>query len=125
MFSTADLSNMRQAQTDHMMDTCVIQTYTSGSNTFGEETVTYTDGSAISCGLDMRPGLERHSAEYTTSEYDATIRLPITSAPDMRDRVKVTKRFGETLSTALVFEITGSIQRGPSGIRLQINRVTT
>jgi hypothetical protein len=125
MFSAGDLDFMRDIQTDHMMDTCIIQTYSSSQNSYGEEVITYTDGSAISCGLDMRPGNERHSAEYTASEYDATVRLPITTVPDMRDRIKITKRFDETLSTALVFEITGPIQRGPSGVRMQLKKVTT
>jgi len=125
MFTSDELSGFRTAQTDHMMDTCVIQAYSSTQNSYGEEVVTYTDGTALACGLDMRPGNERHSTQYTTTEYDATIRLPIATAPDVRDRIKITKRFGETLSTVLVFEITGPIQRGPSGIRMQLKKVTT
>ena len=66
----------------------------------------------------MRPGSERHLVDKTLIEYDATVRLPITTAVGMQDRFRVTKRFGETLSTPLVFDIVGPIQRGPSGVRL-------
>ena len=122
-FSADELTNFRSAQTDHMMDTVVRQIYSATSNSYNEDIVTYTDQTAIDCGLDMRPGSERHTSNYTALQYDATMRLPITTSINPRDRLKVTKRFGETLSTALVFEIVGPIQRGPSGIRLLLKRV--
>ena len=122
-FSTEELTNFRSTQTNHMMDTVVRQVYSATSNSYNEDVVTYTDQTAIDCGLDMRPGSERYTQSYTALEYDATMRLPITTTIDARDRLKVTKRFGETLSTALVFEIVGPVQRGPSGIRLLLKRV--
>ena len=122
-FSTEELTNFRSTQTNHMMDTVVRQVYSATSNSYNEDVVTYTDQTAIDCGLDMRPGSERHTQSYTALEYDATMRLPITTTINARDRLKVTKRFGETLSTALVFEIVGPVQRGPSGIRLLLKRV--
>jgi head-tail adaptor len=122
-FSTDELTGFKTAQTNHMMDTVVRQTYSATSNSYNEDVVTYTDQTAIKCGLDMRPGSERHTSNYTALEYDATMRLPITTTIDARDRLKITKRFGETLTTALVFEIVGPVQRGPSGIRLLLKRV--
>ena len=122
-FSTDELTNFRSAQAGHMMDTVVRQAYSATSNSYNEDVPTYTDQTAINCGLDMRHGSERHSSNYTALEYDATMRLPITTTIDARDRLKVTKRFGETLATALVFEIVGPVQRGPSGIRLLLKRV--
>jgi hypothetical protein len=125
MFGPTDLVWMRLAQTGHMPDTYVPQVYSEALSQFREMAPTYTDGTAAICGLDMRPGSERHNPGNTILEYDATVRLPITATPDPRDRVKITKRFGETLGTALVFEIVGPIQRGPSGIRLMLKRVET
>jgi len=122
-FSTDELTNFRSAQTGHMMCTVVRQAYSATSNSYNEDVVTYTDQTAIKCGLDMRQGSERHTQSYTALEYDATMRLPITTTIDAKDRLKVTKRFGETLTTALVFEIVGSVQRGPSGIRVLLKRV--
>ena len=123
-FSTEELTNFRSAQTGHMMDTVVRMVYTPNINSYNEDNPTYPDqAGTIKCGLDMRPGSERYTQSYTALEYDATMRLPITTTINARDRLKVTKRFGETLSTALVFEIVGPVQRGPSGIRLLLKRV--
>jgi head-tail adaptor len=124
-FSADELSEMRTAQTGHMMDTCVIQTCTQTANSYGEMIETFTDGTALDCGLDMRPGSERRGMDATLVEYDAVLRLAISQAPDARSRIKVTKRFGEVLSTALVYEIVSPIQRGPSGIRLILKKVLT
>ena len=125
-FSTSELTLMREAQDSAMQDTCYIQTITGGSTAFGGEANTWADAAAsIACGLDMRPGSERNRIHDTIVQYDATVRLPIAQVPDERDRIKVTKRFGETLATALVFEIVGPIQRGPSGIRLLLKKTET
>lgn len=122
-FTAAELAAFRAAQTDHMMDACYIQTY-SRTVTAGEPVETWTDAAAaIDCGLDMRPGRETPGEDMTVLAYDATLRLAITTTIDAKDRIKITKRFGETLGTALVFRIEGPVQRGPSGIRLLLRRV--
>lgn len=118
MFSTADLTNMRAAQDAHMMDTCVIQTCTQTGDTYNQLVETFADGAALVCGLDMRPGSERHTIDKTVINYDATVRLPIASAPTPKDRIKVTKRHGTALEVALVYNIVSPIQKGPSGVRL-------
>lgn len=125
-FSAAELTAMRTAQTGHMLDTGNMQPVSVSQDTFGQMVETWPSNSAdISCGLDMRPGSERHGTDKTVVQYDATARLPIGTAVDLRDKFRVTKRFGETLSTALIFEIVAPIQRGPSGIRLLLRRVET
>jgi len=122
-FTADELSEMRSAQTDHMMDTCVIQSATETVDGFGEYVRTYADGSAIDCGLDMRSGSERDGADNIILEWDATLRLAITVSVTEKDRIKVTKRFGETLGSALVYEVVSPIQRGPSGIRVLLRRL--
>lgn len=122
--TAAELAWMRTAQTSHMNDTAYLQVYSEAANTFGEMVPTYTESAtATTCGLDMRPGSERHDPEKTVLEYDATMRLPITAAPNPRDRYRVTARFGEALATPLVFEVQSPIQRGPSGIRVLLRKV--
>ena len=125
MFVTADLTNMRSCQDAHMMDTCKLQTCTQTADTYNQLVETFADGADLVCGLDMRPGSERHTADKTVINYDATVRLPIASAPTPKDRVKVTKRFGEALGVALVYNIVGPIQRGPSGVRLMLKKIET
>ena len=126
MFTSADLTNMRGAQTDHMMDTGNLQPITVTVNSYGEAVESWPTNSAdISCGLDMRPSSERRGQENTVTTYDATVRVPITTTVDMRDRFRITKRFGETLSSVLTYEIVSPAQRGPSGIRLLLRIVST
>jgi hypothetical protein len=131
-FSAADLAKMRAAQEAHMMDACKLQACVETADSFNQLVQTWpVDGSELVCGLDMstgrypRPGSEEHGADMTVLEYDATLRLPITATPNAKDRVKITKRFGETLSTPLIYDIVGPIQRGPSGVQLLLKRIET
>jgi hypothetical protein len=115
---------MRATQEAHMFDECVIQHATKTPNRLNEQIESFTDATVpTKCGLDMRPGSMRWGAQQVTLVYDATMRLPIGTVIVASDRIKVTKRFSETLSTALVFFIVGPVQRGPSGIRLLLHRV--
>ena len=124
MFSSADLLGMRSTQDSHMMDSCKIQACVETSDPFGELVQTWpVDGSELACGLDQGPGIERHGVDKVILEYDATIRLPIATAPGAKDRIKVTKRFGE--ASEIIYEIVGPIQRGASGIRLLLKKVET
>ena len=125
MFSATDLTNMRACQDEHCMDVCKFGTATQTADTFNQLVETFAYGADVVCGLDMRPGSERHGVDKTLLVYDATIRLPIASAPDPIDRVKVTTRFGEALGTDLVYSIVGPIQRGPSGVRLLLKIIET
>jgi head-tail adaptor len=124
MFTSADLTNMRGAQTDHMLDECYIQALTQTTNTFGEVVNAWSDsGSALACGLDMRPGSEERGPQKTIVQYDATLRLAITNLTEETQRIRITKRFGESI-TPLVYDIAAPVQRGPSGIRILLNKVS-
>jgi hypothetical protein len=124
IFNAADLVRMRATQVAHMQDECVIGRFSITPNSMNEQvrTITY-ELTPTTCGLDMRTGIERHSAQFTTLTYDASVRLPITVTVDKKDQIKITKRFGETLAVPLIYEIVGPIQRGPSGIRLLLKKV--
>jgi hypothetical protein len=125
-FSATELETMRTAQDGHMLDTGNVQPYATAQDSFGQVVETWpTNSASIACGLDMRAGSERHGADKTVVSYDATVRLPIGTTVDLRDKFRVIKRFDETLTTPLVFAIVSPIQRGPSGIRLMLKRVET
>ena len=125
-FSDTDLANMKLTQEGHMMDTCVLQAAVQTADTYNQLVETWpADADAISCGLDMRPGSERHGIDNTVINYDATVRLPFATAPDLKDRVKITKRFGTALAAPLEYDIVGPIQKGPSGVRLLLKIIET
>lgn len=122
--TATDLARMRATQEAHMFDECVIMRMTRTPNRLNELVESFTDDTgATKCGLDMRPGSERYGGQMINLVYDATVRLPIATSITNTDRIKITKRFGEVLVTALVFYVVGPIQRGPSGIRLLLKRV--
>ena len=105
-----------------MQDTCRIGAYTSTDNAYNLPSVTYVYGVEVVCGLDlMRPNEQHSSGEVAV--IDAILRLPIGTTIDERDRVRVEQRYNEALTTPLVFEIEGPVDRGPSGIRLDLRLV--
>lgn len=122
-FSSAELAAMRVAQESAMMDTGNVETFSETFNSFGESVASYAHAADIACGLDMRPGSVNLEPDKTTVVYDAIVRLPIATSVKMTDQFRVTKRFGETISPAMTFDIVGTIQRGPSGIRLLLQKV--
>lgn len=107
-----------------MQDTCVIQTYWATFDTYGAPVITFTDGAPVGCGFDPTGGRKNRRVDLTALHVDATVRLPIGTAVSAKDRIKVTKRFGTALGAALVFDVQGSPQQGPSGIVLELAKVT-
>lgn len=98
-----------------MQDTCLILAYSATSDDYGNPDPTYTAGSALACGFEpVRPRELQESGEVPV--IDARLRLPIGTTLDERDRMRMTKRYGETLSPAEDFEIVGPVMRGPSGL---------
>lgn len=125
-FSSTDLAGMQACQEAHMMDTCKIQAYVQTKNSMRELVETWpVDGAATPCGLDPRPGSERHGADKTILNYDASLRLPYGSVPDPRDRIKITHRFGTALGSPLIYNIVGPVQQLSSGVRILLKRIET
>lgn len=125
MFTSSELSNFRDAQSRHMMDTGFRMVRSVSANGYNEQIEVFTQAQvSTACGLEMKAGNEIDKTTMTLIEYDAILRLPITFTIDYKDRFKVTKRFNENI-TALTFEVVSPIQRGPSGIRVLLRRVET
>lgn len=129
VITAAERAAMQTTQESHMGDTCVIQSHSATQDAYGQESSTYTDGASIPCGfsyapMGVAPEIERPTGTVMT--IDAMVRLRIEDGEDVSptDRVKLTHRFGEALSTPQVYEVTGNPRVGPSGIVLQLQRVT-
>jgi hypothetical protein len=121
-FSTAELSGMQAAQEEAMQDTCVLLTWFSGSqNAFGEQVETWTPGDPLACGYNPQGGREVAGADAAPILTDATVRLPISTEVDRKDRLQITHRFGVAI-TPETFEIIGEPRRGPSGLLLDLRR---
>jgi len=122
MIGATDLANLQTYQNASMFDTCIIQSYFAALDDYGAEVAVYTDGNAIACGVNMSPSKESRTTTMNVERIDATIRLPIGTSIKATDRVKVTHRYGVAI-TAIVFEVVGSIRRGPSGLQVDISQV--
>lgn len=125
MLNKSQLAHMRERQVLSLMDTCRKLTYSRTLNTYQEPVVAYTEDTVDTpCGLEQKSGQEQGADKNAVVTYDAILRLPITFTIDEKDRVRVTKRYGERLAAPIDYEIVSPQQRGPSGIRLLLKKVT-
>lgn len=123
-FSADELLDMVEAQEGHMMDECVLRIYSGSQDTYGEVVPTFIDGAATICGLEMKGGEIKDIASKTITLYDAKIRLPKTLTFSLRDRIKITKRFGSSV-TPIEYAIVSTHSIGPSGMQLLLQKITT
>ena len=122
-FSTAELASMQGTQEAHMMDSCTIDVYTNaGTDTFGNPNPSWVAGSPIFCGFQATKTDEALD-ESNVPTIDATVRLPIGTSINPKNRITITKRHGVTV-TARHYEIVGEPKRGPSGLVLELKAVT-
>jgi hypothetical protein len=123
MFTSKELSDMRTAQDNHMMDEGYRMVYGATRNSFGEPVETWTaEANALTCGIEMKAGNEQDKETMTTVNYDAVLRLSIDTTIEPKDHFKLTKQYGEAV-TNIEYEIVSPLQRGPSGIRILLRKV--
>ena len=123
--TTTQLAQMRHVHGELMGDTCQIGTFAAGTaDTHGYVPGSYTYATAIDCGFSWQGTTEGHTAAMTTAQADAMLRVPHTTSIAVRDRVKLTYRYGTDI-TDLVFEVVGIGQRGPSATLCYLRQVTT
>lgn len=123
IFSDDELDGMQAAQEAAMMDTCVLMRYSEALDSINHPAPTWTDGPSILCGLDMTGGAEQRGTQRVLVRWDAMIRLPLHTALDLRDRIRVTHRFGQAMASGLVYEIAGPEEKGPSGMVVPLKKV--
>ena len=123
-FTTADIAGMRATQQAHMMDRCILLRWTGSVDSFGKVRATYVPGPELACGLGWRESHEAPDADKTVERWDMTLRLPVGTSLDPRDRVQVIERFGITEADPITYELAGEPATGPSGLRVPIKRVT-
>ena len=125
MLSQAELNAMADTAESSMMDTCVVQTVSEVADAVGGMTQTWTDGSAIDCGVRFTSERRQETIEVAGVRYDvdATIRVSLDTVVEPGDRIKVTRRYYGTLETAWLFEVLGVARRGPSANVLKVRQI--
>lgn len=128
MFPTGDLTRMQTAQQTHMPDTCRRMSYSRTQSESGADVETWTEIAVdIPCGIDQtskRSDAEKVESNMTVVVYDAVVRLPLAQAEqwNIKDRLLLTHRFG-TAITPITYGVAAPVVRGPSGIRLNLQKV--
>lgn len=124
MLNKSQLAHMRERQALSLMDICHKLTYSRTINSHREPVATYTeDETDVPCGLEQKQGTEVGADKTAVVTYDAILRLSLKVTIDEKDRVRIVKRYGERI-TPIDYEIVSPQQRGPSGIRLLLKKVT-
>ena len=125
--TATQITQMQNQAGDLMHDTCVVQTYTSTTlDSYRQPTVTYPDGSAISCGFRWKTSKDAFSVggAGVVAEGDAELRLPIGTTITAKERVKITYLRGSVLGTALIFQVIGEPRPGLTAILVDLKRAT-
>lgn len=109
-----------------MQDECVfLERGSASTDSYGMPVVSYTAGDTSECGLNDAPKREAMGGAEVPL-VDATLRLPLAAETSISnvDRVQLTKRFGAAI-TAVTYQFVGKPRRGPSGLTVQLQKVTT
>ncbi len=113
LYRLQHLDDLRQRAEKFLKDTCVIQTYTVTTDSAGlPGKPTYPDGNTYSCAFEPATTQEI-LADTNVPRLAGRIWLPLSAEGglDAKNRIKLTARNGSTLSTPLVYEIIGPVQR--------------
>lgn len=116
-----ELTRFQAAQEWHMNDACQVLTYSSADDAYNVPVASYTAGSEIACGFG-RTGPREALGAAQVPMAEAELRLPTETAVTARDRIRIVKRNGETI-TAEDYEIVGPPWQGPSGMVLKLKKV--
>ncbi len=126
-FTTKELGTFQSTQESAMQDTCIIanpSTTEDGYN-WPVETWNFANGTESVCGYKPTTKPEGQ-ADTQVAMFDAVVRLPLSreSLITSTTRVKITKRYGVTLTTQPIYKVISGAERGPSGLVVKLERVT-
>jgi hypothetical protein len=123
VISATTLSHLRVRYGRLMQDTCKVLAYSATADDYGLPVVTFTPGAAIACGFDPQASREVQEGSHV-AVVDGRLRLPLGTAVTSKDRIQVTHRFGEALSSPETYSIIGEPERGPTGLVLNLRTAT-
>jgi len=128
-FSAPEVTALATTQTAWMQDACKIGVYSSGVDSAGGPTSTYTLGSEIACGVDASSGTRAQNRYYdsdgTYMYVEAVIRLPLGTVVGFADHLTVTKRFGVAVTSPVEYYFMGVPAIGATCITCNCRAVRT
>ena len=120
----SEVAGMRTTQQSAMNDLCNITHYVLTTDDYGDEVLTPIVLSGVACGISFVGGFEeRTDAEgYTQINYDATIRLPVTTT--ISGNAQITLVDKQDLTIDKTFKVTGFPKIGATALNVNINEIT-
>jgi len=136
-FTPAELAELQKTQNEAMQDRARVLHYMPGDvDAYGMPgAATWVDIGETKCGVEYsKPNFEAvlsqgaAATQVATSKLVIRLPLPTPNTPKVGklDRIKPISRFGVPLSSEeqKIFEVKGEWRRGPSGLLVEIERVT-
>lgn len=113
-----------------MADRCTLSVRSNTTAASGQPVASWSSyATNVPCGFEFSPfkfrSREIVGAGEETAEILVRCRLPVTyyDAIDTNDRIILTARFGETYTTPETYEIQGFLERGPTGLIVNLKRI--
>ena len=126
-FTADKLARLQSTQEASMQDTCIILNSSTTEDDYNlpVETWNWNNGTESICGYKPTTK-EEGQTDSQVAMFDAELRLPLSrdSLIASTTRIKITKRFGVTLSTQPVYKVISGAERGPSGLVVKLELVT-
>lgn len=105
MITADELASFPLPSEETMMDTCVILTYTGGTqNPHGTPMETWTESTPTPCGTKY-PSSRQVLGGAQVPVYDAVMRVPLATVVTITDRVRHTHRYGTPLARPQTYTI--------------------
>lgn len=119
-----ELDRLQSNQESSLMDAGKIYSYSdSTTDNYGNPAPSYAVGDVVACGYKPRSTREVQQGNETIT-IDGELRLAHGTVITSKDRFELTKRYGETLSPTLLFYVVGLPAIGPSGVVVNLKRVS-
>ena len=130
VLSSLELSQLQSDNEDHMNDLCNIMARSDTVDDYGQPVGAWTaEYSDVPCSFEFSPfkfrARETSFPGEETSEILVRARLPLSYYDNISQekRLRLTKRFGATLTTAEDYEIQGFPERQAFGITVNLQRI--
>lgn len=126
MLTADEVTANRATQESSMMDRCKIMTPANVSGDYGQEAMTYSDGSELVCGFEPASSQRSGSIAGVVVELYARLRMKSSDAVSLtpNHRIKITSRTGAALATAEVYQMIGYHRQGPTATVIDLQRVS-
>ena len=127
----ARLKVQRRLAENSFADTCKILTVTTTADSYGGASKSTSEGSAKACQFIPQASFSSRAQEVVDSDgtikrIGAVVRLSVDEYTSVTstDQIKITKINGETLATALTFDVMGKPQLMNSYVHINLQEVS-